>query len=73
MKFILLSLLIVTFVSCGPVPANDIEPTKDLNVKGLNLTEIEIQGCQYIGNFYTGSGAWGTHKGNCTNVIHSLR
>ena len=38
---------------------------------GVNIEEIEYEGCQYIGRFAGSNTDWGSHKGNCTNPIHT--
>jgi hypothetical protein len=37
---------------------------------GLEIEEITLEGCQYIGIFSGSNCDWGTHKGNCNNPIH---
>ena len=63
--------------SCGPVPSETkhIEQKHyqlDLPNTSCTITEYTIDGCQYIGGLSGDSRSnYLTHKGNCTNPIHS--
>lgn len=81
MRKLLTSITIgLILVSCGlePVPVKEIpktvptsagELTKDNTNYNLVYEEYSLEGCQYI-IVGTGTGRWGSHKGNCTNTIH---
>lgn len=75
--------MLLFLISCGPSKEDREklglkEIPKELiissgPVKSPNeYTEYTLDGCQYI-VVGTGSGSWGSHKGTCTNIIHSLR
>jgi hypothetical protein len=78
---ILAALVIFMVTSCKP--ENYKEPNYSINQDKYELDSnshftdkaykiYTLEGCEYI-VISTGSGKWGTHKGNCTNIIHSLR
>lgn len=51
-----------------PVPT---EGTYGISPNLHTIQEITHDGCQYIGHFQGGKDDWGTHKGNCTNPLHT--
>ena len=78
-KLLTLITIGLILVSCNPpapvketpktVPTSADELTKDNTNYNLVYEEYSLEGCQYI-VVGTGTGRWGSHKGNCTNTIH---
>lgn len=73
MKKILVTLLILGITSCN----QQTIPKKTSGIVyspgGQTITEITVEGCQYIGHFDGSNTDWGTHKGNCDNPIHQTK
>ena len=74
MKTIILIIITLFLFSCGNQNDQQIEEPIGLRQKSddrhKNVTEFTYGGCQYIRVGY-GQSAWGSHKGNCVNPIHT--
>lgn len=78
-KLLTLITIGLILVSCKPpepvketpktVTTSEGELTKDNVNYTQRYEEYSLDGCQYI-VVGTGTGRWGSHKGNCTNTIH---
>lgn len=66
----LLLILLVGFISCSTENSKQELPYEELNVKiyGSSIREITYQGCEYLVSFDRI-----THKGNCSNPIHTCK
>jgi hypothetical protein len=74
MKTIILIIITLFLFSCGNQNDQQIEEPIGLRQKSddrhKNVTEYTYGGCEYIRVGY-GQSAWGSHKGNCVNPIHT--
>jgi hypothetical protein len=80
MRKIKISLFATSLVLCSCTNNNEIKQVeqKDYNLHlsstNIKISEYSIDGCQYLGNL---SGdhrnCYLSHKGNCTNPIHTIR
>ena len=74
MKTIILIIITLFLFSCGNQNVQQIEEPIGLRQKSddrhKNVTEYTYGGCEYIRVGY-GQNAWGSHKGNCVNPIHT--
>ena len=74
MKTIILIIITLFLFSCGNQNDQQIEEPIGLRQKSddrhKNVTEYTYGGCEYIRVGY-GQSAWGSHKGNCMNPIHT--
>lgn len=80
MKKVILIVSAICLVMCSSCEEPIERQTKEVSIKiidikfkngySVNIHEYEIDGCQYLGTF-GGKGQFLTHKGNCTNNIHS--
>lgn len=78
MKRIILAATVIILSSC-----NNQEPVKEVSqkeyilevgIQQIKINEYSIDGCQYIGKLNGDSRTcYLTHKGNCTNTIHTLQ
>ena len=64
MMYVGLIVIVLTLTRCG---SNNVKtkPTK-YNIDGHTLTEMTVDGCQYLSSYQT-NGLIFVHKGNCTN------
>ena len=66
MKAIISILIILVLTGCGLMDNNIETKSTEYKIDGHTLTEMTVDGCQYLSSFQT-NGMIFVHKGNCTN------